>query len=173
MVVCLYAAFNNLFPSPVPARIARLQKDLDALRQEAILPQQNLQLMATLNEKRETLDNTSNELDQLRRRVGEMMRGEIDGPQRLEIGGRVIRVLSGAGLQLIEERPVDDAGSNTSSKINSSLNAATSELGSTLTQMAANEASEITIEIPEDFPLEVNPVTWIAEQRALRVGTFD
>jgi len=172
LILTAYASYTRLYPSETAQQIARLEQDFEKVKSAQIAPAQATEVLKQLSEMRKQVTAAKSKLDGLRQRAAQMMRGEVDGNQQLKVGQEINRVLTVAGLRLVDEHPLDDGSSNTSGMLET-LAGATDELGKTLTELSSDEADDAPIELPENLPLDINPVEWMATQRALRVGKFD
>ncbi|MEM9645004.1 MAG: hypothetical protein AAF989_08415 [Planctomycetota bacterium] len=170
-LLCMYAAYSVLNPSEAVAQIERLEEEVQRLTDSQVPVDQRILAENQLEKKQQELSEEQAKLDERRRLAAVLMRGEVDGMEEIKVGGAVSRVLSSAGLRLVDEHPISD--SRRASSMLRSLNNATEELGGILEELAADEADDTPIEVPFDFTGEMTPTEWIAQQRALRAGNFD
>lgn len=171
VILCAYVANTRLNPSETASQIVRLQEDLISVKASEVSLQDKLGVVENLRVKSEQLASATAQLDQLRRRAGDLMRGEVSSMDQLKSGSEVHRVLTVAGMRLVNEHPV--ASQSSRRGMLGTLADATQELGETLTELASAEAENVPIQLPPNLPLDINPIEWMAQQRALRVGNFN
>jgi|GEM_PF-5655511 len=171
VLLCLYAVNVRMNPSDAAKQVARLEGQLQTVKAAEVPFAQSLQVTEQLRLKREELEDAKFKLDELRRQASAMMRGGVDGMEELDLGKEVNRVLTVAGLRLVDDHPVT-SGSD-SNRMLKTLTDATKQLGQTLTEQMSKEADNTPIELPPDLPRDVNPLEWMAAQRELRTGRFD
>ena len=171
ILLCLYAVNVRLNPSDAAKQVARLEGQLETVKAGEIPFAQSLQVAEQLRLKQEQLDDAKLKLDEVRRQASEMMRGDVDGMEELALGKEVNRVLTVAGLRLVDDHPV--AADSRGNRMLKTLADATKQLGETLTEQMSKEADNTPIQLPSDLPRDVNPVEWMAAQRELRTGRFD
>ncbi len=169
IILSAYAAYLRLNPSPDAQRIIRLEEELRISEEGQIAVEKQLELAEDIRVKTVELDEVRARLDMVRRLAGNMMRGKLNMSDQLETGSKLNRILSSAGLRLIDEHPILPGNQFA---LVGSLKKAEKVLSETLTKYATEEAENTPIEIPEDLPITINPIRWLEEQRALRVGKF-
>ena len=171
VILFLYAANMQVHPSEASSQVARLESDLQTVKDAEVSLNQRVDVAEQLRVGQENLAVAQTRLDDLRRQSGELMRGEVTGMDELEHGREINRVLATAGMRLVDEHPISSQASGTG--MLGTLADATKKLGNTLTELASEEADNTTIALPPELSLDVNPIEWMASQRALRVGKFD
>jgi len=171
LILTAYATYTRLYPGETAKQIARLEEDLEQVKSAQVPPTQARAIADQLSTTREKVSTAKSDLDALRREAARMMRGAIDGNRQLQIEQAVNRVFSVAGVRLVNESSLGDR--RQTPNLMKTLAEATESLGDKLTDLSSDEASSVPITVPADLPLEVNPIEWMAAQRALRVGKFD
>jgi len=170
IILCLYAVYVQVNPSEAATQVVRLETDLETIQKAEVSMQQHVQVAERLRVEKENLADAQSRLDDLRRQASELMRGEISGMDELRYGSQINHILTTAGLRLVDDHPVSSQAND--SGMLRTLADATKNLGDTLTSLASDDADNTPITLPPDLPLDVNPIEWMAGQRALRVGKF-
>lgn len=166
-----YAFYIQMYPMASQQKLTRLEQQLAGVQAREVPVNQRVQVTEQIREKEEELKQVNTKLDELRRKAGELMRAEFDSMKQLQINGDMNQILAQANLQLVDDHPLGTRNPNRLELL-ASLTAATKQLGDTLTELSSDEADSSPIQLPPNLPRNVNPLEWIAEQRALRVGRF-
>ncbi|MEL6107304.1 MAG: hypothetical protein AAFU85_14795 [Planctomycetota bacterium] len=172
IILVAYVTYIKLNPSEDAQAIARLEQDLQSVKDREVPIQQKIAVSEEIEKGKARLDEVNAQLDDSRRTAGGMMRGEFDLTSELVLEGQINRALSASGLRFVDETAVAAPRRREPGMLRS-LSAATKALGDVLTEYSSEEADSMPITLPPDLPLEVNPVQWLAQQRALRVGRFE
>ncbi|MEM9826515.1 MAG: hypothetical protein AAF958_07990 [Planctomycetota bacterium] len=172
LVIGAYAANYHLRPSEDRQEIARLEAELEQVKAGAVPDERRLSVVKQIAEKKEELEAVQADFDGLRRRGGELMRAQFEPMSELVTGNQINQVLTQVGLRFVDERP-SEATRSLRPGLLGSLTEATEQLGETLTELASQDAADIPIILPADFPRDENPILWMEQQRRLRIGNFD
>ncbi|MCG8652164.1 MAG: hypothetical protein MI861_20160, partial [Pirellulales bacterium] len=145
VMMAAYASYIRIDPPEKQARIARLEEDLQRVKAREVSVEQRVSVVQRTGELNEQLKEANARLESLRGQAGELMRGDLDPMAQLKVGGDLNRILASSGLRLINDSPI---ASNNSPKLLASLDAATKNLGDTLTELSSQDADNVVIQLP-------------------------
>ncbi|MEZ6087111.1 MAG: hypothetical protein R3C05_03575 [Pirellulaceae bacterium] len=171
VLLCLYALHVRMNPSEAATQVARLEGELQSVKDAEVPYHRLTEAAERLRLKQEQLDVAKASLGDLRHHADAMMRGSVDAMEELALGQEVNRVLTAAGLRLVDGHPLESGSED--GRMLRTLTDAAKQLGQTLADQVSKEVDNTPVKRSVDSPPDANPLEWITEQKRSQTSRHD
>ena len=169
VLIALYVIARTLSPPAELAQIARLEQDVQTLRNQ----QMPISLVEEMEGKVEwttkQLKDVEQEVEQLSTQAKQWVRKSVGTLDAMSHVRQLGRLMMGSGLMVVSETVESNS---TNAQLVNSLNQSASELSATLKQVA-NTQSPTNPALPPNLPGELSPLEFLAEQQRNNRRQFD